>query len=327
MHARARAARRTAPRRRPRSCRPWRAVARSRRTIRPSRERAGSTRVRPPSEDADAWGQPVRPLVADVTAAALGRLDAGHVGERAVARDRVVHAGADVVDRVPDVAVAGQLVGVERRVDRLHESLGRRALGGVRVPVVDRVRVAAGLVLDDLPDALRVGLGDVDALLAQLLDGLLDPLLHVARGRAAGGRAAAHRAGEAAGAAASATTAAARVAAASTTAATAVAGVGLRGRRAVVLAGAGRGGLLLGGRCPLDLLARVRGERLAVGLGERGERGAGLLRALDLAERGGQRLLGALEVLVDVAGDLGADALGVLVELGLGGLRVAAEPG
>src|SRR5690606_21306754 len=70
------------------------------------------------------------------------------------------------------------------------------------VPLVDRVRIPAGLLLDDRPDLVDVVLGDRDAVLPEDLDRLPDPLLDVARWRTAARR----RAGRPEAAATAATT-------------------------------------------------------------------------------------------------------------------------
>src|SRR5690242_8450500 len=127
-------------------------------------------------------------LVTDVTAAVVDRLHAGDVGDRAVARDRVADAGDDVVDRVADVVVAGQLVRVERRPDGLHEADRGGALRRVRVPVVLGVRVPARLVLDDHGDVGRVHLVRGDAVGREDLLGLADPVTDLTLGRVAGRR-------------------------------------------------------------------------------------------------------------------------------------------
>src|SRR5690606_10059908 len=97
---------------------------------------------------------------------------------------------------------ARQFVGVERRVDALHQPLRRGAALPVGVPLVDRVRIPAGLLLDDRPDLVDVVLGDRDAVLPEDLDRLPDPLLDVARWRTAARR----RAGRPEAAATAATT-------------------------------------------------------------------------------------------------------------------------
>src|SRR6266480_5435113 len=73
------------------------------------------------------------PLVRDVPAAGVNRLDAGDVPDRAVAGDPVVEAGVDARGRVVDVAAEPRApVCAERRADRLHQ-----AAGGVAVLRVD----------------------------------------------------------------------------------------------------------------------------------------------------------------------------------------------
>src|SRR6185312_5327116 len=105
-----------------------------------------------------------------------------------------------VVDRVVDVVVARQRVGVEGRLDHLHEADRRGAGGGVGVPAVLGARVAGGLVHRGLVD--RVVRHRV-AVRAQDRDGLVDPPVQVVRvggGRARGRAAARGRGGGGAGA-------------------------------------------------------------------------------------------------------------------------------
>src|SRR5690606_31458867 len=94
---------------------------------------------------------------------------------------RVVAGGRDVGDRVVRVVDgAGHVVGGEGRVDDLEQALGRGALGGVGVPVVDGLRVARGLADDVAVDAL-VAAGD--AVLGHDGERLLDPAVEVVRVR------------------------------------------------------------------------------------------------------------------------------------------------
>src|SRR5690606_40081163 len=104
-----------------------------------------------------------------VGTAACHRGQAGVLVEAAVAVQRVADTGDDVVDRVVDVVVPGELVGVERRVDGLHQTLGRDALRGVAVPQVDGPRVTAGLLLDDRSEEHTSELQSRENLVCRLL--------------------------------------------------------------------------------------------------------------------------------------------------------------
>jgi hypothetical protein len=77
-------------------------------------------------------------LVADVWLAIVDGDDAGHIAQGTVSCQGVARASDNVVDRVPDVAMARQRIGVEGWSDRLHESDGRSPRRGIVVPVVDR---------------------------------------------------------------------------------------------------------------------------------------------------------------------------------------------
>src|SRR5690606_41591937 len=66
----------------------------------------------------------------------------------AVACVRIANRRHDVGEGVPDAPTANvSRVRVERRIDHLHQALRRGAASGVAVPVVDRVGVAARLLL------------------------------------------------------------------------------------------------------------------------------------------------------------------------------------
>src|SRR5690606_40501438 len=97
--------------------------------------------------------------VAAVAAPRGHRSEAGVFLEAAVAAQGVPDPGDDVGHRVVDVLIARQLVGLESRVDRLHQPLRGGATLGVDVPQVDGPRVTARLLLDHGPDARDVFLG------------------------------------------------------------------------------------------------------------------------------------------------------------------------
>src|SRR5699024_8025605 len=77
-----------------------------------------------------------------VTAARSHRSQPGVVLEPTIPVERVPDTGDDVVHRIPDIAVPGKLVRIERGVDGLHEPLRRMPGGRVAVPEVDGARIA-----------------------------------------------------------------------------------------------------------------------------------------------------------------------------------------
>src|SRR5690606_7473988 len=107
------------------------------------------------------------------------------VVDGAVAVGGVVAGRHDVRDRVERVeGGARHVVGREGRVDDLQQTLGRGALGGVGVPVVDGVRVAGRLAHDVAVDAV---VGARDAVLLHDRQRLADPAVEVVRVRRRGG--------------------------------------------------------------------------------------------------------------------------------------------
>jgi len=80
----------------------------------------------------------------------------------------------------------------EGRVDGLHHPLDGCPACAIGIPVIYRIWISAGFVLNDCPDVVGIQFTGGDAVLFQDLDRLVDPLLDVARRRA--GRWAAARA-------------------------------------------------------------------------------------------------------------------------------------